>query len=140
MSQHSQKNKTILFVDDEPLFLDSMKWDFESEDYELLFAQDGQVAHTLLEENHVDILVVDTQMPGMSGLQLIDSIAAQYPHMIRILLSGQPHMSKQECSGIVQTLNSGGIFRFVPKSANLSQDIKTAVREAEASLDLCTRD
>jgi YesN/AraC family two-component response regulator len=35
-----------------------------------------------------DVLITDQKMPRVSGLELLDRIAGQYPKMVRVLLSG----------------------------------------------------
>ncbi len=83
--------KYILFVDDEPNVLQGLRrmlrpmreiWDIDT-------AESGQQALAKLQENRFDIIVTDMRMPGMDGSQLLQQVMDRYPHMVRIVLSGQ---------------------------------------------------
>ena len=83
--------RRILYVDDEPKILDGLRrmlypmrhqWD-------MAFAQSGQEALDILEGESFDVIVTDIRMSGMDGSQLLREAAERYPHMVRIVLSGQ---------------------------------------------------
>ncbi len=48
----------------------------------------GEEALHLMQEKHVDIVITDIVMPGMDGLTLLKHIAAWYPNVCVILMSG----------------------------------------------------
>lgn len=63
----------LLFVDDEPQVrrgLSRMLWEF-SDEWDCLFAEGAEEAIKILLEQHVDVLITDHNMPGMTGLELI---------------------------------------------------------------------
>lgn len=82
--------KTILFVDDEPNIIQGLKRMLRSTSnkWEMLFAEGGEEALELLKIHQVDVIVTDMRMPGMDGAELLNIIMRDYPHMIRIILSG----------------------------------------------------
>ncbi len=84
-------NKKILFVDDEVQVLNGIRrLMFALEDnWETDFAISGEEAVTKLAQEHYDIIVSDMRMPGMSGNDLLRHVSEKYPHMVRIILSGQ---------------------------------------------------
>ncbi|MFN8276414.1 MAG: LytTR family DNA-binding domain-containing protein [Chitinophagales bacterium] len=63
-------------IDDEPLALELMREHIQSKpSIELLATfNDPQAGRQFLRENKVDLLFLDIQMPGMSGLELLQSI------------------------------------------------------------------
>src|SRR5512135_731130 len=72
------KRKHILIVDDDLNILRSMEFILEAADFEVSAGRNGQEAleKIKLAANHppVDLLITDIQMPGLSGLQLIDEV------------------------------------------------------------------
>jgi HD-like signal output (HDOD) protein len=51
--------------------------------------ESGTAALEFMEKVSVDIVVSDMHMPVMTGAELLNRIAEQFPHTIRIVLSGQ---------------------------------------------------
>ena len=82
--------KRILFVDDEPKVLEGLRrmlFTMRGE-WEMTFAGGGQEALDKLATAEYDVLVTDVRMPQMSGIELLSSVVKQYPHLVRIVLSG----------------------------------------------------
>ena len=79
---------TILLVDDEPNVTDALKRALRREPYEFLTAISGPDAQQILERQHVDVVISDEQMPGMSGSEFLSKVRKQFPHTIRMILSG----------------------------------------------------
>ena len=80
----------ILFVDDERHLLDGLKRSLRSQRnvWEVSFADSGEEAVRLTEEQHFDVVVTDMRMPGMNGAELLARLSENYPDMIRLILSG----------------------------------------------------
>ncbi|MEW8628029.1 MAG: response regulator [Candidatus Thiodiazotropha sp.] len=88
---HSEDKKRILFVDDEGNILSGLRRSLRShrKQWDMLFVGSGQEALTKADETPLDAVITDMRMPGMDGAQLLDRIAQQHPHIVRIVLSGQ---------------------------------------------------
>lgn len=86
----------ILFVDDEPRILEGIEnLLFDHTEWETVFAASGEAAlHTLRTEGPFDVLVTDMRMPGMDGLDLLQRVLREHPHMMRIVLSGDAEKQK----------------------------------------------
>jgi HD-like signal output (HDOD) protein len=78
----------ILFVDDEPVILASLKSLFRKEPYSIEFTRSAAEALIRLETHHVDIIVSDMRMPGMNGTEFLKKSIDYCPDAIRIILSG----------------------------------------------------
>jgi two-component system, cell cycle sensor histidine kinase and response regulator CckA len=61
---------TILFVEDESDLRDLVSEVLSAKGFEVLLASDGYEAVRLLTEHHVDLLLTDVVMPGISGFEL----------------------------------------------------------------------
>lgn len=126
-----QDNKPIiLFVDDEEALLNALRRAYFEADFKSLFATDGSGALKLLEEQSVQVVVADMQMPDMSGLELHRQIRARFPTVIRVLLSGYPNPDPGDVSDMVQALHRGDIFRFVAKDADMLETVQEVVNLA----------
>jgi HD-like signal output (HDOD) protein len=81
----------VLFVDDESRVLEAIERTlFQLDvDWEVSFAEGGQAALVQLEQAHFDVIVSDMRMPGMDGAALLTQVCEKYPHVARIVLSGQ---------------------------------------------------
>ena len=117
---------TILLVDDEPQVTDALKRALRRQPYAFLTAVSAAAAQTLLERHHIDVVISDEQMPGMSGSQFLASVREQYPHTIRIILSGQASLE-----AAVRAINEGEVYRFFLKPCNPT-DLMFTVQQALA--------
>lgn len=66
-------------IDDEPLALSLLEDNISKVPYLQLIAKCGDAfeAMKVLKENRVDLIFIDIQMPGMTGLQFIESLAVK---------------------------------------------------------------
>ena len=120
-----EEKRTVLFVDDEEKVLRSLKRALFDEPYETLFANSGKEAIEILKRNDVHVIVTDMRMPEMSGDELLGIVEEEYPHVVRIILSGYVQVST-----LLEAINEKGVFRYIPKSSELVEELKPAVREA----------
>src|SRR5437868_8888858 len=83
--------KRILFVDDEPNVLGGLRRMLRPlhHEWSTEFAESGAQALMILEKQPFDAVVSDMRMPSMSGAQLLEQVRDRYPHMVRIILTGQ---------------------------------------------------
>ena len=114
----------ILLVDDEPNVTKAMKQNLRREKYEILCAGSAKEAWDLLQRDPVDVMVVDEQMPGMVGSELLVKVRREYPAIIRIILTG--HATQE---GAVRAVNEGQIYRFLEKPCN-ALDLVITLRRA----------
>lgn len=81
----------ILFVDDEPKILEGLRRTLRGmrREWTMMFANGGDEALDILAQHPVDVIVSDMRMPGIDGAKLLDEVRKRYPHIIRMVLSGQ---------------------------------------------------
>jgi two-component system, probable response regulator PhcQ len=120
------KTATILFVDDEHQVTDALLRVMRLLPFELLSATSAASALEILKTTHVDVVVSDEQMPGMSGSVFLAQVRRQYPHTIRIILSGQASLE-----AAVRAINEGEVYRFLLKPCNPT-DLIFTIKQALA--------
>jgi response regulator RpfG family c-di-GMP phosphodiesterase len=84
----SARAPVLLLVDDEARILSALRRCLRREPYELLCAESCAEALRLVEAQPVDLVLSDHKMPGMTGLQLLERVAARRPRAIRLLITG----------------------------------------------------
>ncbi|MGL5063653.1 MAG: response regulator [Microcoleus sp.] len=122
-SQENPKLK-ILVVDDEPDNLDLLYRTFHR-DYKVLRAESGPAALEILaREGEVAVIISDQRMPKMSGTEFLSMTAAQYPDVIRIILTGYT-----DVEDLVEAINAGKVFKYVTKPWD-AEELKILVSQA----------
>ena len=79
---------TLLVVEDDPMVRQSMAAFLENSGYQVLQAPNGLVGLTLFNEKNPDLIILDLQMPGLSGLELLAAIKNDLPVTPAIVVSG----------------------------------------------------
>jgi two-component system, response regulator, stage 0 sporulation protein F len=84
----------VLMVDDEPdaelLFRQNFRREIRKQTYEFLFAQSGDQALEILDDNKMReelVLLSDINMPGMTGLELLDVVKRRTPKLPVIMIT-----------------------------------------------------
>ncbi|GAB4252625.1 MAG: hypothetical protein Kow00122_10400 [Thermoleophilia bacterium] len=79
---------TVLLVDDSPEYLQVTRRLLEREGHTVLTAGDGLRALEILREQHVDLLLLDYYMPGMTGADVVKELRTFNPLVQVILQTG----------------------------------------------------
>ena len=116
---------TVLFVDDEKQILRGLErmLDAAEEEWDAEFASCGEEALERLRANtDIDTVVTDMKMPGMNGGQLLAIISQKFPHVVRIVLSGEA-----DKEAVFRAVNPMHQYLSKPCDANkLKETIKRA--------------
>ena len=68
------QRKTILAVDDEVHILELLKYNLETNDYDVITVETGEEALHLLSEEKIDAVLLDLMLPKMDGLEVLRCI------------------------------------------------------------------
>jgi PAS domain S-box-containing protein len=121
---------SVLLIDDEPDFVDLLKYFLERErDIVTSTASDARVALEKLEGGGYDAVISDYQMPGMDGLGLLKILRAKGDDIPFILLTGR---GREDVA--VEALNLGADF-YVQKHGDpkaMHAELANAVRQSVA--------
>jgi HD-like signal output (HDOD) protein len=115
--------KTIVLVDDDPAMGERLRRLLKplESDWKMVSVGSGQAALDTLAAERCDVIMTDMQMPGKTGVQLLEEVRAGYPHMVRVLLMDQ---SDQE--GMLRSV--GLAHQCLPKSSPLEVFESTVTR------------
>lgn len=116
----------ILLVDDQQLILLGLERMLRRMRavWEVVAADSGRKARDLLEIQPFDVLVTDLNMPGFSGVQLMEWCRENRPGMIRLVLSG--HQNKALIHGATRLAH-----RFLTKPSEPGVLLATIAQVAE---------
>lgn len=117
----------VMVVDDDTLMREVLKALLRDEGFQVAGeARDGPSALSLVERTRPDIVCLDVNMPGMSGLDVLKSIRNKYPDIRVVMITGDSSMGTvREAVGfgamgyIIKPFNAGRV------SASLRAALKT---------------
>ena len=79
----------ILVVDDEQLIRWSIEQNLKKQGYDVRTAEDGEVALRLVQEEQPDLILLDIQMPGISGLEVLEKVKEIDEDIVVIIVTAQ---------------------------------------------------
>ncbi|NTV15210.1 MAG: response regulator [Desulfobulbaceae bacterium] len=92
MGKKNEQLKKILVVDDEEDMVWSLKRNLSKDrlQVEIFTAASGEEALGVLSSNHIDLVLTDIRMPGMSGLDLLLEVKSRFPYTVVIIMTAFP--------------------------------------------------
>lgn len=112
--------KKILLVDDEDAIRLVYKEEFTDEGYTVIGASNGDEALALFKKDKFDLVILDIQMPGMNGIEVLRRMKTLDSTVPVILSSAFPEFKMD--------LGAWASEEYVVKSSDLSQ-LKKVVRQ-----------
>lgn len=117
------RKATILLTDDEPGIRRALREVLEFEGYHILEADGAAQAVTIIESNHIDLMLLDVKMQGKDGLELLSELHGKGIEFPVIMLTGH---------GTIDTAIQStrlGAFDFLQKPPDLNR-LLISVRNA----------
>jgi signal transduction histidine kinase len=105
----------ILYVDDEPENLNGFKALFRR-DYDIFLADSAPKALETMRATDIHVLVTDQRMPEMTGTDLLEAAAREFPDTIRFMLTGY-----SDYDPLVEAINKGKVQGYFSKPINPSE-------------------
>jgi DNA-binding NtrC family response regulator len=120
----SVREPAVLLVDDERLIVDGFKRSLQREPYEIVTAVSPFEALRLLEARPVDVVVSDQRMSGMEGSELLSHVRKRWPHVVRILVTGETDLETT-----TRAIRDGELYRLLCKPVS-ADDLRRTLRTA----------
>jgi len=118
---------TILWVDDEIELLKPHIIYLTSKGYNVLSAKSGDEGLDILMENKFDLIFLDENMPGLSGLETLTIIKEKYPNIPVIMIT------KSEEESIMEEAIGSKIADYLIKPVNPNQILLSIKKNIESS-------
>lgn len=107
---NAQAIKPILVVDDEPILLSIIETILENKSMPVFTASSVQDAFEILENHDIAVIISDYKMPGDNGIDFLEKVRMEYPHIVRIIMTGYA-----EVNVLIDAINRAGVYRFLSK-------------------------
>jgi DNA-binding NtrC family response regulator len=124
------KKRTLLIVDDEENIIKSMIRTLRDDGYQIVSARSGEEGLSKLEKHEVDIVISDQKMPGMSGLEFLKRVRANFPDILCIMVTAYGDMNTA-----LEAINDVGIYKFILKPWD-EMDLRVTIKRAFESREL----
>ncbi|CAM4041014.1 Response regulator receiver domain-containing protein [Pedobacter westerhofensis] len=99
----------VLYVDDEVHNLNAFKASFRLR-FNIFTAESAIEGRKVLEQESIHVILCDQRMPGMTGIEFLESVIPDYPDPIRILLTGY-----EDITAVVDAINRGEVYKYIQK-------------------------
>ena len=119
-----QTNASILFVDDEVNILLSLKRLVHDMNLEVYTATTAEEGLNILQNNYIDIVISDKNMPGMNGNEFLGKVADEWPDTVRIMLTAYT-----ELTDVISAINAGKIWGYIKKPWD-NKELKLSIQQA----------
>jgi len=124
----SSAAELILYVDGEGSGRESFALAF-GDDYSIATTASGPEALEMLRREAIRLVIADQKMPGMTGVQLMETVANEHPDSVRIILT-----SDLDIEAAIQAINLGRVYYHVTNPWD-PQELRTAIDRALARYD-----
>jgi CheY-like chemotaxis protein len=114
-NKNNDKNKAVLFIDDEKMVLEVGSLMLQKLGYNVLAASNEHKAIKILKENEVAFVILDMLIPGMNGYEIYHQLKKIQPKVKILLASGYPGDQSE------MRLENIGFNGYLQKPFNLKQ-------------------
>jgi len=128
------KKANILIVDDEIDLLETLGDIFESKGYNVTMVEDGNRAIELLRKKYFDVILMDLNMPGISGVESFKEVKKLHPSAAVIM------MTAGNLAGEIKEALGAGVEAVVDKPFNVKKLVGTIESILERPLILVVDD
>jgi response regulator RpfG family c-di-GMP phosphodiesterase len=108
----ADRKLTLMIVDDEEQILKMLARLFRSE-FRVVTANGGQEGLVKFEEERPELVLSDQRMAGMTGIEMLKTIAEKEPSTVRILITGY-----SDIDAVIEAVNRKLLDRYVTKPWN----------------------
>ncbi len=126
------KSLKILFADDEAALQELMSIELPRMGYDVTVCPDGTTAAAALERNVYDCLLVDLDMPGLNGVEVIERAKQLSPDTEAVVLTG-----KSSLDSAISALRFGA-FDYLTKPCRLIE-LKSLLQRVEQKRELTNK-
>jgi CheY-like chemotaxis protein len=123
------KPRTILLVDDEPMWLDAMSLILRDEGYKAITVTSGEEALLKLEKRKPDLIMTDVRMPVMNGFDLYQRIR-ENPKLAGVPVVFMSSIDDYYAKRTAKELGADGYLTKPSFTEDLKKSVESFFREA----------
>jgi DNA-binding response OmpR family regulator len=127
--------KRILIADYDKAGLAALQEFFESRDFEVLTAADGQAAYNLYKEEAPDILIIEAMLPKLHGFDLTARVYEETKGAIPVIIVTNLYKGVQYRNEALRSFGAAGYFEKPLDNEQLIQAVKKLIREDKEIAD-----
>lgn len=90
MQKQTKEPGLILVVDDEVSVCQLLKTVLTRAGHRVKMAENGDQALALLSREKFDLLIVDKNLPGLGGMEILKTVRSRFPGLLSIMITGFP--------------------------------------------------
>ena len=124
-----QPKPRILIVDDEEDIVTNLEAFLEEEGYEVLTAREGETAFEKIEEEKPNLVLLDLNIPKMSGLQILEKLKPKETGIKVLIFSGIATKAERDQA---LSLGASGYLNKPIQIATLLTELRRLVRRPGA--------
>src|SRR5688572_20892257 len=124
----SDRRKTLLIVDDDEEMRDTLMA-MPRRDYRILRAATGETALQMMEREDIDLMLLDVQLPGISGFDVLRISRENYPHVEVIVIS-----VAKELDAAIEAMRLGA-YHYISKDFEM-EGVRTLLANASERQEL----
>jgi CheY-like chemotaxis protein len=109
--------KKVLVVDDDDSVRESLKKVLQEAGYDVVLAAGGLEAAMRFEPSQIDLLLLDLNLPNLSGWDVFEHLTTRYPFVPVIIITGMPNQ--------YQTALAAGVGALFEKPVEVPALLKT---------------
>ena len=121
----ASRSGTVLLVDDEQPLLDIYAAVLEPH-FEIVKAVNAKAADILIRQHNVKVVVADHLMPGETGLSFLERVRQTFPHVQRVLVTGNMTEEMKR-----QGMDSRLLFAYLVKPISITEMINVVQAAAQ---------
>lgn len=122
MLQSSQQIN-VLYIDDEAHNLTSFRACFRRI-FNIFTAESAEEGRKIISHQDIHVILSDQRMPRMTGIEFFESIKDEFPHPIRILITGYT-----DINAVIDAINRGQVYKYLTKPWN-DEDVRIYIEKA----------
>lgn len=119
--------KSILVVDDEAAVTFALEGFFRQKGYDVLKAFYGDQALEQIEQKRPSVVILDLQMPGINGVEVLRKIKSDYPEIKTLVITGFSDQYQQQ----LDQLKAEKVLAKPVSLTDLTREVEALLQEAK---------
>ncbi|WP_263356927.1 response regulator [Acidicapsa ligni] len=124
----------ILLIDDDPISREVLSMLLEMEGFPVSSAEHGQQAVAILSTSQPEVILMDTQMPGLSGIELVHALRSASPARLIAISGSEINASIREATDgfLLKPIEAAHLVTLLQSGNRNENNLSTVAAGSEA--------